>query len=349
MLARALWLVGLVPLGCSDGAGRADLFATGNADAVASSAGTSAHAGAAATTSTEPPDSQLAGGAFSFGSGMAEPQQAGGGAAGALAAAGAAVGGAGGALAGAAGAPAAGQPAHGGAGSGLGGLAGAPATSELKACGEACKSDQDCRIGGSDYGFSCNPGSHRCETLGFPCAESIECLPAASSWLLDCASDADCFYFSDDVCVSVAGFGKCARLAPGGALEASGCEWPTADAVLLPKRAGGSAVVCADAGQRCDAGACVPACHSNADCTPNRNGSVCDTESGACRCAKDEDCGGPGVSRCNQASGSCECATATDCKELSSSDVCVAGRCGCSSVAACDSDRTFSGTQLVCE
>jgi hypothetical protein len=29
--------------------------------------------------------------------------------------------------------------------------------------------------------------------------------------------------------------------------------------------------------------------------------------------------------------------------------VCTSGRCGCSSVAACNTERTFSGTSYVCE
>jgi hypothetical protein len=217
-------------------------------------------------------------------------------------------------------------------------------------CAEACTTEQDCRVGSSDYGFDCNPSTRRCERLGFPCKSSSECLPAASLWFFSCSSDADCFYFDDDACVSIAGVGRCARLAPGDDIDDSGCQSPTPDAVLLPRMSGGSsALVCADAGRRCDEGACVAACGSDRECTPARNGSRCDLTSGACSCVKDADCGGPGVSRCDLDSGRCECAGEADCKEVPGSDSCVAGRCGCSSAAACNEESLFAGTKRVCE
>jgi len=62
-------------------------------------------------------------------------------------------------------------------------------------------------------------------------------------WFFDGAAQSDCFYFSDDV--SVAGAGKCARLAPGGGAVSSGCQAPTPDAVLLTQLDGGQ-LVCVD-------------------------------------------------------------------------------------------------------
>jgi hypothetical protein len=221
---------------------------------------------------------------------------------------------------------------------------------EIKSCAEACDVQEDCRIGTQDVGFDCNPATHRCEKIGLPCHGSQECLPAASLWFLDCASDADCFYFVDAVCVSVAGAGKCARLAPGSSIDASGCESPTADAVLLSQFGSATAVlVCANTNQRCEQGECVLACESDAECGPARNGSICELATGSCRCVKDDDCGAPGVSRCNVATGICECSGAADCQELPGSDVCVGGRCGCSSAAVCNDERLFSGTTSICE
>jgi hypothetical protein len=167
--------------------------------------------------------------------------------------------------------------------------------------------------------------------------------------LLDCASDTDCFYFPDDVCVNVAGLGKCARLAPHPDDSASGCQEPSPRAVQLPRLVGGqTVVVCANTSQRCEQGQCVPTCETDAACTPAKNGSICD-EGGACRCVKDDDCGGPGVSRCNVATGSCECTRDTDCNDLLGADVCVNGRCGCSSVTVCSGQALFDATTLTCE
>jgi hypothetical protein len=242
-------------------------------------------------------------------------------------------------------APTGGVSAGGGGSSGSGPIWPAP-----KGCAEACETTQDCRIGTQDYGFTCNPATQRCEKPGVICQSSLECLPSASFWFLDCDSDADCFYFDDDACVSVAGVGKCARLAPGSSSEASGCQPPTADAVTLPRvGSAGSALVCADGRQRCERGACLAACRSHADCSAARNGSVCDLSTGACRCVRDQDCGGLGVSRCNVTSGRCECGGDTDCEELADRDVCVEGQCACSSAAVCNGDPLFSGTKLVCE
>jgi hypothetical protein len=237
---------------------------------------------------------------------------------------------------------------------GIGGSAGSAGGSTSipgpKVCAESCTTTQDCRIGSVDYGFVCNSSSHRCEKPGAPCQSALQCVPGASFWFLDCDSDADCFYFDDDACVSVAGAGKCARLAPGDDLQSSGCEVPTADAMLLPRIAGGDPVlVCGDASRRCEQGACVAACRSHQDCNPTRNGSVCDFQTGACLCVKDQDCGGLGVSRCNVASGRCECASKGDCEELPGRDICLEGQCACSSASVCQDEPLFSGTKSVCE
>jgi hypothetical protein len=230
--------------------------------------------------------------------------------------------------------------------SGAGSAGAAGSGSPLRTCGERCSADVDCRILGADQGYRCNPSSERCERFAEPCRSSLECLPEASLWIFDCSSDADCFFFSDDVCVEVGGVGRCARLAP----SANGCAEPNAEDVMLPRLgAAGSALVCANASLACFEGACVPGCRSNADCGASRNGSRCDLELGLCRCVGDEDCGGIGVSHCNTATGRCECTDSLDCDEVPNANTCTAGRCGCAAVSACNAERTFSGTSYVCE
>jgi hypothetical protein len=206
--------------------------------------------------------------------------------------------------------------------------------------------DVDCRIFGVDQGYRCNASTHRCERFAEPCRSSLECLPEASFWIFDCATDADCFFFSDDLCVDVGGVGRCARLAP----SANGCDDPNGDEVMLPRfGAEGSVLVCANASLTCLEGACVPGCRSNADCIPSRNGSVCDLDMRVCRCVSDDDCGGIGVSHCNTGTGRCECADTGDCDEVPNTNTCTAGRCGCAAVSACNAERTFSGTSYACE
>jgi hypothetical protein len=243
----------------------------------------------------------------------------------------------------------------GGAGSGTtGGGSGAAGTSTggsagvagALTCAERCNVDADCRIFSSEASYRCNATLHRCERFGEPCRSSAECLPEASFWLFGCRSDMDCFFFSNERCVDVGGTGRCARVAP----SANGCDYSNPDEVTLPLFGGsGTVLVCANASLACDGGECVPGCSSNADCSPARNGSVCDTTTRLCRCVRDEDCGGAGVSRCAVATGRCECADAGECSEVPNSNACQSGRCGCSGVSACTGERTFSGTTFVCE
>jgi hypothetical protein len=230
-------------------------------------------------------------------------------------------------------------------GTGGSGVAGG-ASGPLRTCGERCTTTTDCRIFGLDQGYQCNQTTRRCERFASPCRSSVECIPEASFWIFACRSDADCFFFSDDVCIDAGGVGRCARLAP----SASGCMDPNPDAVTLPRfGTSGTALVCANASLTCDGGECVAGCRTNADCTPERNGSVCDAQTRLCRCVRDQDCGGSGVSRCNTTNGRCECRDARDCEDVSNADACFSGRCGCSGTSACNADRTFSGTTIVCE
>jgi hypothetical protein len=198
---------------------------------------------------------------------------------------------------------------------------------------------------GSDQGYACNAGTGRCERPRDPCLADVECLPLFSLWFFDCMSDADCFLFSDDVCVAVTGGGKCARLVPE-----AGCMDSTPDQVLMPRLGTpGSVLVCANESLVCREGSCVPGCRSDLECTPERNGSLCDEQTRTCKCVDDIDCQGQGVSHCDVASGTCQCTRDLDCGDVLDADVCASGRCGCSSAAACQGERRFSGTSYVCE
>jgi hypothetical protein len=243
------------------------------------------------------------------------------------------------------------------AGSGAGGMAGvgvsgassggvAGSSGSLRTCAERCNVNADCRVFSVDLGHRCNSSTHRCERFAEPCRSSVECIPGASAWIFSCTTDMDCFFFSDDLCVDVGGVGRCARVAP----SANGCGDSTPDEITLPRfGVSGNALVCANTSRVCAEGTCVPGCANSTDCTPEQNGSVCDSNTRLCRCAGDQDCGGPGVSRCNTATGRCECASDQDCAEIPNANVCTAGRCGCSSVSACNAERAFSGTTNVCE
>ena len=368
LLYGASCLGWMLALSCSDGGGRANIFGSpapydgplpgsggvapgsaGNAGSSEQSASGGGGAGAGGDTDFGSDTSQGAGGQGGASGGISAAGQAG--------TAGDATGGQTNPSGGIAGAPSNGGSAGATGGVNSGGTGGSPGSSGSgpsfpapKSCVEACKTTQDCRIGNQDFGFTCNPVTQRCDKPGLVCQTALECLPGASFWFLDCDSDADCFYFDDDACVSVSGVGKCARLAPGPSAESSGCEPPNADPVTLPRFAGGGSVlVCADARQRCEHGACVGACRAHEDCTSARNGSVCDFSTGACRCVGDQDCGGLGVSHCNVTTGRCECAGDRDCEELADRDVCVEGQCACSSAAVCNADPLFAGTKLVCE
>jgi len=249
-----------------------------------------------------------------------------------------------------------GQAGHtGGTGpGGTGGVSGSTGagggTTEHKLCAEACDRDADCVSSLSDQPFGCNRATRRCEGFAAPCRSEAECIPGASQWFWSCTSDADCFFFSGDVCVDIAGVGRCARPAPQPDASTGGCVFPVPDALVLPRFAsGGTVLVCADASQKCREGSCIVPCRNDAQCTPDRNGSICNQETGLCECVADQDCRGPGVSRCNTATRRCECAGEIDCENALNADTCVGGRCGCSSVAACNAERVFSGTSYVCE
>ena len=233
--------------------------------------------------------------------------------------------------------------------SGSGGTKGADGgNSPHKQCAEACSQDSDCLVDIQDQGFQCNATTSRCERYAEPCLADAECIPSASLWFLDCTSDADCFLFSGESCVDVAGAGKCARRADQNDAGSDACEFPVPDPITVFKFGSSETiVVCADASRKCHDGTCIISC-VNAPCTPDTNGSVCNSQTGLCECVRDEDCRGPGVSHCNTETRRCECARDSDC-DIPNTDSCVAGSCGCSSRTACRTERKFATTTYVCE
>ncbi len=217
-------------------------------------------------------------------------------------------------------------------------------------CAEACKADADCESVLPNQDYHCNAETQRCEGFASPCRSDTECIPAASQWLWSCSSDEDCFFFDDDVCVSIGGVGRCARPAPAPDTPGGGCVFPAPDAIALPRLgAAGTALVCSDSSQKCHAGNCIVTCREDEDCYSDKNGSICDVGSGFCACEMDSDCRVPGASRCNTARRRCECADDGDCEGVPNADKCIDGECGCSSNAACTAERLFVGTRYVCE
>jgi hypothetical protein len=242
----------------------------------------------------------------------------------------------------------AGRAGSGGQTAGSSGSAGGAPLGPL--CVEACKVDADCESLFSTEEYHCNAETQRCEGFASPCRGGDECIPGASQWLWSCSSDHDCYFFDDDVCVSIAGVGRCARLAPSPNAPDGGCVFPVPDAIELPRLgAAGKVLVCSDRSQQCRASICVIACKAEDDCYSDPNGAVCNVQTGVCGCESDQDCRVPGVSRCDTTRHRCECADDTDCEDVPNTDKCIAGHCGCDSTAACTAERLFSGTRYVCE
>jgi hypothetical protein len=239
-----------------------------------------------------------------------------------------------------------GQAGAGGDAAGSSGTGGGAPAGPL--CAEACNADADCESVFPNQEYHCSPETRRCETFASPCRSNDECIPGASQWLWSCSSDQDCYFFDDDFCVNIAGVGRCARRAP--ATNLGGCVFPVPDPIELPRLgAAGTVLVCADISQRCRAGVCAMTCKGEEDCYSDQNGAVCDVQTGSCGCEADGDCRMPGVSRCNTVTHRCECADDGDCEGLPNTDKCIAGHCGCSSPAACTTERLFTGTRYVCE
>ena len=165
--------------------------------------------------------------------------------------------------------------------------------------------DSDCGSALPNQTFRCNRASRRCEGFAAPCHGDAECIPGASQWLWACSSDADCFFFDDDVCVKVAGVGRCARAAPDGA--GGGCAFPVPDLLVLPRFDGTTVRSCADAGRKCHQGSCIVACRSDRECNPIETVPSA-TLKPVCATARSTRTAGAPASRCNTATRRCECA-----------------------------------------
>jgi len=206
-----------------------------------------------------------------------------------------------------------------------------------KSCVDHCNADNDCMPVLPVGDFECDLATHRCVT----CRNDLACVAASSGWIIGCTKSSDCVSIGN-VCINVNGAGKCAfTVATCGGIfpdDIPAQEFPTGTAVT----------VCGIASSECHAGRCVDRCSPIHTCTPEQGGSACNESTGRCECNDDNDCaGGVGVSRCNTVTRQCECAGSADCVGVQDVDICVDGKCGCSTVDICKPD--FTGTTLSCE
>jgi hypothetical protein len=206
-----------------------------------------------------------------------------------------------------------------------------------KSCVERCNADADCKPLLPTAEYECDLESHRC----IVCRNDLACVAAASGWIVGCTQTSDCS-FVGDVCVDVNGAGKCA-------FTKATCAGAFPDDIQAKELVTGATVtVCGVASSECHAGQCVDRCGAMHACTPEQGGRICNGSTGGCECASDNDCSaGVGVSKCNTVTKQCECAGNADCTGVDDVDVCVDGKCRCSSVNVCK--RDFMGTTLTCE
>lgn len=226
----------------------------------------------------------------------------------------------------------------------------------LSFCAESCDSDDDCTIGDAGTAdaamdamepmdaapppFRCT--SNRCTATAAPvtCDNDIVCRAQFSGWNVACTPPAvGCA--DGQACVNVRGNGRCATPPT---LEAPCTNYGLSERVEMNVE--GAQVTVCGVEATCRSGACVRPCTRFEDCTGNPRGAVCNTDTGECGCALDDDCVALGVSVCR--AGVCACGANSDCASVPNADVCVEGRCGCSAATACTS-RTFNGTTLTCE
>jgi hypothetical protein len=209
--------------------------------------------------------------------------------------------------------------------------------SSRKSCVERCNADPDCEPTLPIADFECDLATHKCVV----CRNDLACVAAASGWIVSCGQTSDC-QFVGDVCIDVNGVGKCA-------FKKETCAGSFPDDIQAREMATGATVtVCGVATSECHDGRCVDRCGSLHSCTPEQGGRVCNEATGKCECTGDNDCsGGVGVSKCNTITKQCECAGNTDCAGIDDFEICVDGKCGCSSVTVCK--RDFTGTTLTCE
>ncbi|MBK8012740.1 MAG: hypothetical protein IPK13_15415 [Deltaproteobacteria bacterium] len=214
-------------------------------------------------------------------------------------------------------------------------------------CQEECAEDDDCMVGGTDIGFTCNSG--RCTRAVAGCTEDASCVAQANGWFYPsagttpCAADADC---PGQVCVEG---GYCAT-APSQYLA---CTTLSMIEVTIKAIDGTTDVtVCGRANTDdavCDGGTCRNPCNGDEDCSSAQY-PTCNAGTGTCVCADSPDsCAGAtiGGTVC-QASGVCGCSADADCLGAGF-DTCYSGICGCGDATACTNALAFSGTTHVCE
>jgi hypothetical protein len=212
-------------------------------------------------------------------------------------------------------------------------------------CQEACAGDADCTINGADAGFTCQDS--RCTSDAGKCTTNEQCQATFSGWITDCQSDNDC---PGQVCIDVGNpdAGKCAT-PPSDFIM---CETLMQVEITAKSFADGSDVqVCANTSFECNAdGFCENPCEANADCSMIPGHPQCNTGTGKCECASDDDCknsGTAGFAVCN--GGVCGCGADSDCAGMDNADKCFEGSCGCSVVDVCMGANAFDGTMKVCE
>ncbi|HEX9296416.1 MAG TPA: hypothetical protein VF881_11285 [Polyangiaceae bacterium] len=230
------------------------------------------------------------------------------------------------------------------------------AAAVAKVCIETCASDGDCvpKALSDKFPYSCDTTKHRCVL----CKDDIACYAQVSLWSKGCRTKVDCTIFGD-VCVNVNGAGRCAYLkgSPNCELDGGG-QLETFWVQTFELDAGSESVeVCGKKSSTCDlaTGTCFQRC-TTASCASDPAGKVCNDATGKCECGTDSNCSGlSGVSVCNTATKHCECAGNQDCRALDgglmlNADICVAGKCSCSSVTVCTQKfKTTTTTTLSCE
>jgi len=231
-----------------------------------------------------------------------------------------------------------------GAGMGGDGSGGQP-DQGANACALGCDSEDDCASTSADV-RRCVLDIGRC----VECVSHEDCIPVASAWVTTCVEDDGCFVALGEVCVDVGGTGRCAPAYDSGL----GCLFPGEVPITLPKFAVAETVqVCGKDTGRCEGNRCFTGCADDPNyCTTGLNvgyGDSCDVASGRCTCESDSECT-HGPERCNPTTNRCdECGDAGDCAGAGEGkDVCVDGRCGCSSASVCGS-TTFPAATPLCE
>lgn len=225
-----------------------------------------------------------------------------------------------------------------------GGAGGAPAAI-AKSCGNECEIDADCTKPDAPS-QKCDQVSHRCYNASpAECTSHAECIPGASVWFTNCATDGECAI--GESCVAVGDVGYCAAFP-----VQDTCEFGLEPTTMARFGAQGNVIVCANTYSRCRAGACdslncADPLFEGLFCVDSGGGDSCNADTGLCECTGDAECKS-GV--CGADKKCAACATNQDCVDkgaLTGWDTCVNGSCGCSSASVCP-DLTQAGVP-VCE